>query len=268
MDNPNITMEEYIRLQEEKSLSWAIVLDNTLTSDASISCGPMVTPLNDNEIDFRISFDESDDEDYTVVYDENSFSYKIISVNNLKTDSGNDNDKVNMPLSPEPKQDVTIMVSELPGFSLTKDQVANSSGTVSGTLFLNGRAIFVLFDTGTTDFASDHEYLNCPLRFDDKFCFANLLPLEMSDFDISLVFVLVLVLVSISNPLGEEVLIFCLRVRSLRCLFVKMFRPFSKDTSFSFVWLLDLFDIRLYEFVGSCLEYATRFISIFGLFKT
>ncbi|GJT37615.1 hypothetical protein Tco_0937480 [Tanacetum coccineum] len=103
MDNPNITMEKYIRLQEEKALSRAIVLDNTLTSDAALSCGPTVSPLNDNEIDFRISFDEFDDEDYTVVYDENSFSYKIIYVNNLKTDS--ENDKVNMPsfLSPEPE---------------------------------------------------------------------------------------------------------------------------------------------------------------------
>ncbi|GJY38110.1 hypothetical protein Tco_0424474 [Tanacetum coccineum] len=83
----------------------AIVLDNTLTSDATISCGPTVSPLNDNEIDIRISFDESEDEDYTVVYDKNSFSYKIIYVNNLKMNSENDNDKVNMPsfLSPEPK---------------------------------------------------------------------------------------------------------------------------------------------------------------------
>ncbi|GKC14254.1 hypothetical protein Tco_1011036 [Tanacetum coccineum] len=95
MDNPNITVEEYIRLQEEKSLSqgetfnWqtatygkmeycedaddfftnfktkfpAIVFDNTLTSDVAILCGPTVSPLNDNEIDFKISFDESDDED-------------------------------------------------------------------------------------------------------------------------------------------------------------------------------------------------------------
>ncbi|GJT36483.1 hypothetical protein Tco_0926902 [Tanacetum coccineum] len=70
-----------------------------------LSCEPTVSPLNDNEIDFRISFDESDDEDYTVIYDDNSFSCKIISVNNLKTDSENDNDKVNIPsfLSPEPK---------------------------------------------------------------------------------------------------------------------------------------------------------------------
>ncbi|GJT81059.1 hypothetical protein Tco_1055401 [Tanacetum coccineum] len=85
----------------------AIVLDNTLTSDAAISCGPTVSPLNDNEIDFRISFDESDDEDYTVVYDENSFSYKIISVNNLKTDFENDNDKVNMPSFPSPEPEVS-----------------------------------------------------------------------------------------------------------------------------------------------------------------
>ncbi|GJU27726.1 putative reverse transcriptase domain-containing protein [Tanacetum coccineum] len=33
---------------------------------------------------------------------------------------------------------------------------------------------------------SDHEYQNCLLRFDDKIRFANLLPLEMSDFDIIL----------------------------------------------------------------------------------
>ncbi|GJT31627.1 hypothetical protein Tco_0922046 [Tanacetum coccineum] len=133
MDNPNITMEEYIRLQEKKALSrgetfnWQtatygkmeyckdeddcftnfesafIVLDNTITPRETLSWEPTVSPLNDNEIDFRISFDESNDEDYTVVYDENSLSYKIISVNNLKTNSENDNDKVNMPSFPSPE---------------------------------------------------------------------------------------------------------------------------------------------------------------------
>ncbi|GJZ00622.1 hypothetical protein Tco_0518051 [Tanacetum coccineum] len=67
----------------------------------------MVSSLNDNEINSRISFDESDDEDYTVIYDENSFSYKIISVNDLKMDSENDNDKVNMPLLPSPEPTVS-----------------------------------------------------------------------------------------------------------------------------------------------------------------
>ncbi|GKC95896.1 hypothetical protein Tco_1161338, partial [Tanacetum coccineum] len=59
------------------------------------------TPVND-EIDFRISFNESDDDDYTIIYDKNSFSYKMISVNNLKTDSEKDNEKV-IPLIPSPE---------------------------------------------------------------------------------------------------------------------------------------------------------------------
>ncbi|GJY01461.1 hypothetical protein Tco_0359613 [Tanacetum coccineum] len=107
MDDPNITMEEYIRLEEEKARRRAIVFNDTLTSEAALSCEPTVSSLNNDEIDFRISFDESDDEDCTVIFDKNSFSYKIISVNNLKTDSKNDNDKVNMPLLPSPKPTVS-----------------------------------------------------------------------------------------------------------------------------------------------------------------
>ncbi|GJX48547.1 hypothetical protein Tco_0273737 [Tanacetum coccineum] len=138
MDDPNITMEDYIRLEEEKALrrgtvyNWetakygkiwydedihdlkyvetkfpAIVFNDALMSEVTPLCGPSVSPLNDNEIDFRLSFDKFDDEDYTVVYDENSFSYKIISVNNLKTDSENDKDKVNMPSFPSPKPAVS-----------------------------------------------------------------------------------------------------------------------------------------------------------------
>ncbi|GJZ84302.1 hypothetical protein Tco_0649641 [Tanacetum coccineum] len=80
----------------------AIVFDDTLTSDIALSCESTVSPLNKNEFDFRISFDESDDEDYMAIFDENSFSYKIISVDDLKTDLKKDNDKIDMPSSPEP----------------------------------------------------------------------------------------------------------------------------------------------------------------------
>ncbi|GJR65863.1 hypothetical protein Tco_0011928 [Tanacetum coccineum] len=138
MDNSNLTMEEYIRLEEEKArkrgkvFNWqtaaygrirvdddfydlrsmeaefpAIVFNDTLTSEATLSCEPTVSSLNNDEIDFRISFDESDDEDCTVIFDKNSFSYKIISVNDLKTDSENDNDKVNIPLLPSLKLTVS-----------------------------------------------------------------------------------------------------------------------------------------------------------------
>nr|GEY71900.1 hypothetical protein [Tanacetum cinerariifolium] len=131
MDDPNITMEEYIRLEEEKDhrrgkvYNWetatygkiwhdkdvhdlryvetefpAIVFNDALTSKVALSCEPMVSPIKNNQIDFRISFDKSEDEDYTIIYDINSFSYKIIYVNDLKTDLKNDNYKVNMPSFP------------------------------------------------------------------------------------------------------------------------------------------------------------------------
>ncbi|GJT51972.1 hypothetical protein Tco_0978129 [Tanacetum coccineum] len=135
MDDPNLTMEEYIRLEEEKArrrgkvYNWetttygkiwndedvqdliyvetkfpAIVYNEAFTSEVKLSCEPAVSSLNDNKFDFRISFEESDDEDYTVIYEKKSFSYKIIFVNDLKTNLENDNEKVNMPsfLSPEP----------------------------------------------------------------------------------------------------------------------------------------------------------------------
>nr|GEV29979.1 hypothetical protein [Tanacetum cinerariifolium] len=147
MDNPNITMEEYIILEEEKAyrhgqtFNWqtatygkmeyyenkddsftnlkteypAIVFDDT--SDAALSWEPTVSPLNNNELDFKISFDESDDEDYMVTFDKNSFSSKIISVDNLKTNSENENDKVNMPSSPSPEP----MIGHIDDFVFFKD---------------------------------------------------------------------------------------------------------------------------------------------------
>nr|GEU44581.1 hypothetical protein [Tanacetum cinerariifolium] len=96
MEDPNITMGEYIRVEEEKArrhdkvYNWetatygkiwydedihdlrsvesefpSIVFTDTLTSEIMLSCKPTVSPFNDNEIDSRISFDESDDKDYT-----------------------------------------------------------------------------------------------------------------------------------------------------------------------------------------------------------
>ncbi|GJZ30439.1 hypothetical protein Tco_0575486 [Tanacetum coccineum] len=99
MDDPNITMEEYIRHKEERArkcgkvFNWetakygkiwydedihnlrsdetkfpAIAFNDGVSSEKTLSCEPTVSSLN-NEIDFRISFDDSDDEDYTVVFD-------------------------------------------------------------------------------------------------------------------------------------------------------------------------------------------------------
>ncbi|GJW74362.1 hypothetical protein Tco_0133732 [Tanacetum coccineum] len=74
----------------------AITFNNSLISGETLSCKPTVSSLND-EIDFRISFEDSNDEDYTVIFDKNSYSYKIIRTNDLKTDLEIDNEKVNIP---------------------------------------------------------------------------------------------------------------------------------------------------------------------------
>ncbi|GKA36978.1 hypothetical protein Tco_0723543 [Tanacetum coccineum] len=130
MDDPSMTMEEYIKFEEEKArkrgkvFNWqtatygkirvdddlydlstveaefpVIVINDAFAPQNTLQCKPQVSTLINDEIDFRISFEESDDEDYTIICDKNSFSYKMISVNNLKTNSENDYEKV-MPSIP------------------------------------------------------------------------------------------------------------------------------------------------------------------------
>ncbi|GJR41930.1 hypothetical protein Tco_1310033 [Tanacetum coccineum] len=143
MDNPNLTMEEYVRLEEEKArkrgkvFNWqtatygkfkvdddfydlrsmedefpAIVINDDFAPKDTLQCKSQVSiPVND-EIDFRISFDVSDDEDYTIICDKNLFSYKMISVNNLKTDSENDYEKV-MPSIPLPEPAINLLTEPI-----------------------------------------------------------------------------------------------------------------------------------------------------------
>ncbi|GKA45343.1 hypothetical protein Tco_0738139 [Tanacetum coccineum] len=110
MDDPNITMEEYIRLEEEKSRRRGKVFNLETAKYGKIWYDEDVHDLISVEIEFPAiafndenSFDDSHDEDYTVIFDKSSFSYKKISNNDLKTNSENDNEKVMLSLpSPEP----------------------------------------------------------------------------------------------------------------------------------------------------------------------
>ncbi|GKB93792.1 hypothetical protein Tco_0979929 [Tanacetum coccineum] len=140
MDDPNMTMKEYIKLEEEKAcrrgwvFNWetatygkirvdddlhelisveaefpAVVIDDAFAPQDALPFKSQVsTPVND-EINFKISFDESNDEDYAIICDKNSFSYKMIYVNNLKTNSKNDNEKVSIPSFPSPKPTISYV---------------------------------------------------------------------------------------------------------------------------------------------------------------
>nr|GEW87525.1 hypothetical protein [Tanacetum cinerariifolium] len=219
MDDPNITMEEYIWFEEEKAqkrrkvFNWetakygkiwydedvhdlrsvktefpAIVFNDNLTSDETLSCEPMVSSLNDNKIDFRISFDEFDDEDYTVNFDKNSFSYKIISANDLKTDSENDNEKVNMPLftSPEPLIGIDAMVIRNNVENLNYNYISFSSHRTMSSPNQPTSDIKDDFPSNFHDYFPATSRNNSPNSLDDftKYILATLVFLPLHDMEV------------------------------------------------------------------------------------
>ncbi|GJV36484.1 hypothetical protein Tco_1408961 [Tanacetum coccineum] len=137
MDDPNITMEEYIQLMADKThkrgqmFDWetgmygkiyddidlfkyfradfpTIVYNDALASDLKVLSEPTVSPHNaiKADFDFTISFSESVDEDYTFIYDKNSSFYKLVSVKDLKSDTETDVDEINVKL---PSEDISII---------------------------------------------------------------------------------------------------------------------------------------------------------------
>ncbi|GJV68441.1 hypothetical protein Tco_1483950 [Tanacetum coccineum] len=176
MDDPNITMEEYIRLEEEKARK-PIAFNDEVSSEKTLSCEPTVSSLND-EIDFRIFFDDFDDEDYTVIFDKNSFSYKIISTNDLNTDSENDNEKVNLPSLPSPKPTVSCFVdldffndfeNEFPAIVYNYSQMSKSDLLTESVLSPHHIYAFDLYDeTSLSEYNEEEQNV---LYFNDLFPF-------------------------------------------------------------------------------------------------
>nr|GFC62725.1 hypothetical protein [Tanacetum cinerariifolium] len=59
-------------------------------------------------------------------------------------------------------------------FAITKGHAANTSGTITGTLFIYGHAVFVLFDTGATHSVISSAFASCitttPTLLDHVLC--------------------------------------------------------------------------------------------------
>ncbi|GKF49940.1 hypothetical protein Tco_0143191, partial [Tanacetum coccineum] len=116
IDDPNITMEEYIQLMADKArgrdqmFNWetapydnvycddydlfidfetdfpAIVYNDASTSNQNVSSELTVSISNaiKSDIDVHISFSDFEDENYTFIYNKDSSSYKLTPINDLK----------------------------------------------------------------------------------------------------------------------------------------------------------------------------------------
>ncbi|GKD46334.1 hypothetical protein Tco_1270979, partial [Tanacetum coccineum] len=133
MDDPNITMEEYIRLQDDLAQRHGrtfdlenatygkeychnldfftdfeadflnMVYNNASAPNKNVLPKPTVSIYNaiKTDFDFSISFSYSDDEDYTFICNKDSFSYKLILVDDLKSEPVNNHVEINTELRSE-----------------------------------------------------------------------------------------------------------------------------------------------------------------------
>ncbi|GJT70804.1 hypothetical protein Tco_1030090 [Tanacetum coccineum] len=152
MDDPNITMEEYIRLEEEKSrrhgkvYNWetamydfekeflAIVYNDALTSKLDFLIEPTVSPQHIDEFNLKdeTSLSECDEEEQNVLYFNDLFPFNVIYHDDSKSDKDNDDDKIDIKLSSR-------------GNVINTDDGAYAHGLVDTAYSLNEYSIF---DTG------------------------------------------------------------------------------------------------------------------------
>ncbi|GJZ65675.1 hypothetical protein Tco_0622371 [Tanacetum coccineum] len=139
MDDPNITIEEYIRLQTKnaqrhgQAFNWetatygkvycedfnsftdieadflAIVYNDALTSNKNVLSEPTVSIYDaiKTDLDFSISFSDSKDKDYTFICDKDSLYYKLIPIDDQKSEPENDHVEINTEsyMAPLPPRD-------------------------------------------------------------------------------------------------------------------------------------------------------------------
>nr|GEU35064.1 hypothetical protein [Tanacetum cinerariifolium] len=109
MDDPNITMEEYIRLEEEKArrrgevynwetATYAIVYNDALTSKSDSSTKPVEITHRVDEFDLKTKtlFSEGDEKEQNILYFNDLFPFNIIHLDDLKSDKDNDDDKIDI----------------------------------------------------------------------------------------------------------------------------------------------------------------------------
>ncbi|GJU92814.1 hypothetical protein Tco_1317570 [Tanacetum coccineum] len=182
MDDPNITMEEYNRLEEEKAqkcgevFDWetakygkiwydedvhdlkfveteisAIVFNDNLTSNETLFCEPTPTlyPQHIDEFDLKdeTSLSEYNEVEQNVLYFNDLFPFHIIYPDDLNSDKDNDDNEIDMIQSSGDKSLYVVSISEYIVSTLTtEDLKAYNLGTDLGQSVFTSRAWRRLFD--------------------------------------------------------------------------------------------------------------------------
>ncbi|GJU07568.1 hypothetical protein Tco_1123998 [Tanacetum coccineum] len=187
MDESDLTMEEYIEFQAEKAqrrgqtFTWetatyrkvycddldsftdfeidfpAIVYNDAYASSQNVSSEPTVSIYNEikADIDFSISFSNSEDDDYTVICDKDSFSFKIIHVSDLKPELVDEHVKINTESCSEnidikPMESVTYVSKDITPIEFNENLETNHDDK-SKPLKANNFILIVLDFRGLTD---------------------------------------------------------------------------------------------------------------------
>nr|GEW29920.1 hypothetical protein [Tanacetum cinerariifolium] len=114
MEDPNITMEEYIMLEEEKArrhgkvYNWetatydfenefpAIVYNDALASKSDFLTEHIVGPQRIDLFNNETSLTECDEKEQNVLYFNGLFPLNVIYPDDLKSNTDNDNDKIDI----------------------------------------------------------------------------------------------------------------------------------------------------------------------------
>ncbi|GKB75101.1 hypothetical protein Tco_0936513 [Tanacetum coccineum] len=102
MEDLDMTIEEYVQYENEKALRNDKVY-NWEIATYGFSSEPMVSPQHIDEINFKNekSLSKYDDEKYNVISYSDLFPFNIISVNESKLETDNDDDKIDVKQSLE-----------------------------------------------------------------------------------------------------------------------------------------------------------------------
>ncbi|GJX03900.1 hypothetical protein Tco_0189816 [Tanacetum coccineum] len=101
MEDRDMTMEEYVQYETEKALRnefLAILFNDALASKSDFLSEPTLSPQHVDEINLKneTSLSKNDDEECNVISYNDLFLFNIIYDNELKLDTDNHDDKIDI----------------------------------------------------------------------------------------------------------------------------------------------------------------------------